>query len=113
MVTATLADRYPAALHIFRNYEQPFEEPHSDRDDVKRFPHVTPPSGEGLELLKKTIVISLFLMLPFQRDRLLWTVYMNNMSVQKIALAFIAVILFYVDLCSCDYNDFFLIFNSS
>ena len=47
MVTATLADRYPAALHIFRNYEQPFEEPHSDRDDVKRFPQTTPPSGEG------------------------------------------------------------------
>ena len=46
MVTATLADRYPAALHIFRNYEQPFEEPHTDNDDAKRFPHQTPPTGE-------------------------------------------------------------------
>jgi hypothetical protein len=47
MVTATVADRYPAAMHIFRNYEQPFEEPHSDKDDAKRFPHSTPPSGTG------------------------------------------------------------------
>ncbi|KAL8601522.1 hypothetical protein ACOMHN_000464 [Nucella lapillus] len=43
MVTATLADRYPAALHIFRNYEQPFEEPHGDSDDAKRFPLQTLP----------------------------------------------------------------------
>ncbi|XP_076459319.1 85/88 kDa calcium-independent phospholipase A2-like [Babylonia areolata] len=46
MVTATLADKYPAALHIFRNYEQPFEEPHSDSDDSKRFPLVTPPDEQ-------------------------------------------------------------------
>lgn len=46
MVTATLADRYPAALHIFRNYEQTFEEPHSDSDNGRRFPHSTPPSEQ-------------------------------------------------------------------
>ncbi|KAK7112659.1 85/88 kDa calcium-independent phospholipase A2-like [Littorina saxatilis] len=46
MVTATLADRYPAALHIFRTYEQPFEEPHNDDEKVKRFPHFTPPKEQ-------------------------------------------------------------------
>ncbi|KAK7501258.1 hypothetical protein BaRGS_00007383 [Batillaria attramentaria] len=46
MVTATLADRYPAALHIFRNYEQLFEEPHTDEDKERRFPVRTPPNEQ-------------------------------------------------------------------
>ena len=50
MVTATLADRYPAVMHIFRNYDQPFKRPHTDSEssESNRFASVSPPSGESI-----------------------------------------------------------------
>lgn len=46
MITAVVADMYPAAMHIFRTYEQPFEEPHLDKEESRRFPYVSSPDGE-------------------------------------------------------------------
>ncbi|PVD38093.1 hypothetical protein C0Q70_00704 [Pomacea canaliculata] len=46
MITAVVADMYPAAMHIFRTYEQPFEEPHLDKEESRRFPYVSSPDDQ-------------------------------------------------------------------
>lgn len=46
MIPATLVDRRPAMLHLFRNYNAPYDEHYQMRD--ARFPRPPVPSGEQL-----------------------------------------------------------------
>jgi len=45
MITGVLADRFPAELHLFRNYQPTLDKPAEQKSRNEQFEPIKPPNG--------------------------------------------------------------------